>query len=119
MRQYLKNWKAMSEFMEEMNAEDLRALTEEKAAEQFNGMDCDPAWYWTPDERIISSGLIEQQRLFSKLHKRASTPPPSSPSVIPSLSRDNLPPSPFLSIYSVTDYCVRNKLFLAKFGTKK
>jgi len=78
MRQYLANWKAVSELMEEMNAEELRALTEAKLAEQFNGMDCDPAWYWTPDERIVSSGLIEQQRLFAKAHGYAPIIPRSA-----------------------------------------
>ena len=71
MRQYLENWKTVSELMEVMKAKELQALTEEDSAEQFNGLDCDPAWYWTPEERIVSSGLIEQQRLFAKAHGHA------------------------------------------------
>jgi hypothetical protein len=91
MRQWVENWKVVGEETDRLKTEALRALTQEEAAEQFNGMDCDPALVWTSEERRYSSGLIEQQRLFSKLHKRASTPPPSSPSVIPSLSRDQPP----------------------------
>ena len=40
-------------------------------------------------------------------------------SVIPSLSMDNSPPSPFLSFYSLTTYCVDRKKILAKFCRKK
>ena len=70
IHQYVENWKTVSAIMEAMKAEELRNLTEAQAAEQFNGMDCDPSMYWTPEERIVSSGLIEQQRLFAKAHGR-------------------------------------------------
>ena len=71
--QYLENWKVVSAIMDEMKAEELRNLTERESAEQFNGLDCDPSLYWIPEERRISSGLVEQQRIFAKGHKRAQS----------------------------------------------
>jgi hypothetical protein len=69
MRQWVENWKVVGEETERLKRVALQALTEEEGAEQFNGMDCDPALIWRPEERIASSGLVEQQRLFSKIHE--------------------------------------------------
>lgn len=69
MDQWVKNWRIVGEESERLNAEKLLTLTEEEAAEQFNGLDCDPSLVWKPEERLISSGLIEQQRLFSQAHE--------------------------------------------------
>lgn len=71
MRRYLENWKVVSAEIDRLKAIELRALTEEESAEQFNGLDCDPSLYWIPEERITSSGLVEQQRIFAKGHKHA------------------------------------------------
>lgn len=74
MRQWVENWKVVGEETDRLKTEALRAMTEEEAAVQFNGMDCDPSLVWTSEERRTSSGLIEQQRLFSKLHEYAPGP---------------------------------------------
>jgi hypothetical protein len=71
MREWLENWRVIDETVERLKIEKLRALTEVESAEQFNGMDCDPSLVWTPEERLLSSGLIEQQRLFAKAHEYA------------------------------------------------
>ena len=72
VRQSIANWKVVSEEMDKMRTERLRALTEEQAAEQFNDMDCDPALIWTPEHRRTWSGLVEQQKYFSKMHEHTS-----------------------------------------------
>ncbi len=72
VRRHIANWKVVSEYMERERAERLQALTEEQAAEQFNGVDCDSSLIWTPEHRRTSSGLIEQQKYFSKAHEHAS-----------------------------------------------
>ena len=73
MRQYLENWKVVSEEIDRLTALELQALTEEESAEQFNGLDCDSSLYWIPEERRTSSGLVEQQRIFAKGHKHAQS----------------------------------------------
>jgi hypothetical protein len=71
VRQHIANWKVVSEFLDQERTERLRALTETQAAEQFNGMDCDPSLIWTPEHRRSWSGLVEQQKYFSKAHEHA------------------------------------------------
>jgi hypothetical protein len=70
VRQHIANWKVVSEYMDQERTERLQAMTEEESARRFNEMDCDPSLIWTPEHRRTSSGLVEQQRLFAKLHKR-------------------------------------------------
>ncbi len=72
VRQWVEKWKVVSEEMDRLKTEELRALTEEEAARQFNCMDLPEALLWTPEERVNSSGLVEQQRIFSKAHGDAS-----------------------------------------------
>jgi len=74
MRQWVENWQVVTEESERLKTQALRALTEEEAARQFNDLDCDPALLWRSPERVLSSGLIEQQRLFSQLHERPPGP---------------------------------------------
>ena len=69
---WLENWKVVTEESERLKAIALRALTEEEAARQFNELDCDPSLLWKPEQRRISSGLVEQQRLFSEAHEPTS-----------------------------------------------
>lgn len=71
MRQYLESWKVVSAEIDRLRIIDLQALSEEELAEQFNGLDCDLSLYWIPEERRLSSGLVEQQRIFAKGHKHA------------------------------------------------
>ncbi len=70
MREYLENWKVVSKEIDRLKTIELQALTEEESAEQFNGLDCDSSLYWIPEESRTSSGLVEQQRIFAKGHKR-------------------------------------------------
>ncbi len=72
VRQYIANWKVVSEHMDKERTERRRAMTEKQAAEEFNGMDCDPSLIWTPEHRRTWSGLIDQQKYFSKAHEHAS-----------------------------------------------
>jgi hypothetical protein len=70
-RDWLANWKVAAVELEKLKAETLKALTEEESARQFNDLDCDPALLWISPERLLSSGLVEQQRLFSKAHEHS------------------------------------------------
>jgi hypothetical protein len=72
MKAWVENWRVVSEEMEREKAVALRALTQKQSAEIFNGMDCDPATVWTSEERKLSSGLVEQQRLFAFVLKNES-----------------------------------------------
>jgi hypothetical protein len=56
IRAYLANWKVVTEESERLRAAALRALTEERAAEQFNELDCDPSLVWTPPSAISPAG---------------------------------------------------------------
>ena len=52
--------------MEEIRTDTLRRLDEKESAEWFNDLDTPPEAIWRRPEQ--SGGLVEQQRLFSKLH---------------------------------------------------
>ena len=69
---WLENWRIVAEESERLKVTALKALTEESAAEQFNGLDCDTSLLWKPGHRLVSSGLVEQQRLFSEAHESTS-----------------------------------------------
>jgi len=73
MRQYLKNWEIVSAELEREKVAYLRTLTGSQSAEIFDGMDCDPSMVWKPEERIRSSGSVEQQRIFARGHKNESS----------------------------------------------
>jgi hypothetical protein len=68
IRRHIANWKVISAELEKERAERLRAMTEEESAEIFNGLDCDPSLVWIPEHRRTWSGLVEQQKYFSKAH---------------------------------------------------
>ncbi len=70
VRDYVENWRVAGEAIERLKIEKLRAMTELEAAEQFNATDCDPSLVWIPEHRARSSGLIEQQRIFAKAHRK-------------------------------------------------
>jgi hypothetical protein len=72
VRQYLANWKVVSAEMEKMKAAELQVMTEEESVARFNRLECDPSLIWIPEERRLSSGLVEQQRIFARGHKHAS-----------------------------------------------
>jgi hypothetical protein len=72
VRQHIANWKVVSEVMDKLKAAELQPLTDEQSAEWFNGLECDPSLIWIPDEKLYSSGLVEQQRIFARGHRNAS-----------------------------------------------
>lgn len=69
---WLENWKIVTEVSEQIKTTALRSLTEQEAAEQFNDLDCDSSLLWKQETRVVSSGLVEQQRLFSTAYEHAS-----------------------------------------------
>jgi hypothetical protein len=72
VRQYIANWKVVSAELDKMKAAELQPLTDEESADWFNRLECDPALMWIPDEKLYSSGLIEQQRIFARSRRHAS-----------------------------------------------
>ena len=72
VRQHIANWKVVSEVLDKERTERLQEMSEEESAEIFNGMDCDSSLLWIPEERKLSSGLVEQQRIFAKAYEHAS-----------------------------------------------
>jgi hypothetical protein len=71
IRDWVATWKVAAVELEKLKAQSLRGLTEEQSARQFNDLDCDPALVWISPERLLSSGLVEQQRIFAKAHESA------------------------------------------------
>lgn len=66
-RAYVKNWQRTGELLDRIKWEELRAMTEEDAARIFENLGMHPRDGWMPEERVVSSGLVEQQRLFRGL----------------------------------------------------
>jgi hypothetical protein len=54
--------------MEEIRIDTLRHLDEQESAKWFNDLDTSPENVWRRPEQCEGRGLVEQQRLFSKLH---------------------------------------------------
>lgn len=54
--------------MEEIRIDTLRHLDEQESAKWFNDLDTSPEKVWRRPEQCEGRGLVEQQRLFSKLH---------------------------------------------------
>ncbi len=69
MQEWVENWRVVADETERLKTAALRALTEDESAAQFNELEVDPALLWQPEERRVSSGLIDQQRLFAQAHE--------------------------------------------------
>lgn len=54
--------------MEEIRTDTLRHLDEQESAKWFNDLDTPAEAFWRRPEHGDGRGLVEQQRLFSKLH---------------------------------------------------
>ena len=63
----VRAWGRAGRAMEELRIQELRDMSEEDSVRLFNALDCPPPTEWTK-----SSGLVEQQRLFSKLTHSAA-----------------------------------------------
>ena len=72
-RRWVAAWKRAGPALEHVRIEELRALTEEQAARLFDSLDFHPDDVWVQDERILSLGLIEQQRLFMTSHEHPAS----------------------------------------------
>lgn len=66
MRRFVEGWKEAGAFLDQEKWDRLRAMTEEDAAREFETLRMHPRDGWMPPERMESSGLIEQQRIFSR-----------------------------------------------------
>jgi hypothetical protein len=74
MKRWVDQWKYVTgPELERIKKEELRAMTEEDAfdvARRLSSYESESIWI--EPSRFDSAGLIEQQRLFSKLHPRTS-----------------------------------------------
>jgi uncharacterized protein YcbX len=66
-RAWMNQWRAAAVALRQMKREELRAMTDEDAVAAFNALDMPPELVWRCPERIDSSGLVEQQRIFQKI----------------------------------------------------
>ena len=67
-QRWVATWKDASRVMEEIRTDTLRHLNEQESAKWFNDLDTPPEVIWRRLEQSEGWGLVEQQRLFSKLH---------------------------------------------------
>jgi hypothetical protein len=66
-RQWMEQWRSASVALREVKKSELRALTEQEALQQFNALDLPAEAVYISPNRSHGQGLVEQQRLFSKL----------------------------------------------------
>ena len=66
-RRWMQQWRAAAVALRKVKREELRAMKDEDAVAAFNALDMPPELVWRSPERIRSSGLVEQQRLFQKM----------------------------------------------------
>lgn len=67
-QRWVDTWKDAGRVMEEIRIDTLRHLDEQESAEWFNDLDTASDTIWRRPEQCEGRGLVEQQRLFSKLH---------------------------------------------------
>jgi hypothetical protein len=73
MRVWVNHWKWLGPELERIKREELRAMTEEEAAQRaITVMNSRPRAARERARRDTSSGLVEQQRIFSKAHAARS-----------------------------------------------
>ncbi|MDQ6622372.1 MAG: hypothetical protein M3Y86_02655 [Verrucomicrobiota bacterium] len=67
MRAWVENWKRIGPELEKAKRRELRSLTEAEGTQRaLRVMEARVEPRWRDRERRVSSGLIEQQRLFMK-----------------------------------------------------
>lgn len=65
--QYIRNWKAVGEELDQVKAAELRAMTEEESAERIhNVLLMTDEWFTVHQPASRECGLVEQQRIFKK-----------------------------------------------------
>lgn len=67
MRYLVKTWERAGVELDRIKWEELRAMTEDDAARAFELLSMHPRDGWMRPERLESSGLVEQQRIFHRL----------------------------------------------------
>jgi hypothetical protein len=67
-RLMVETWKKAGPELQKIRDQELRAITEEDAARIFDSLEMPVGSLYRSEERRRSLGLIEQQRLFKKLH---------------------------------------------------
>ena len=65
-RAWVAAWREHADALDQIRAEELRALTEEESGRVFADMAADTDTLWLSPERADAAGLIEQQRLFMR-----------------------------------------------------
>ena len=68
-REWVAIWRETAVALEQIKTEELRALTQEEAGQEFAKMTADTDTFWISPERAAAEGLIEQQRLFMLSHE--------------------------------------------------
>jgi hypothetical protein len=66
VRQWIRNWEAAAPVLEELRAEQIRNSDTATAIEQLSDAFESARLHWTPP---VTSGLVEQQRLFARLRR--------------------------------------------------
>ena len=64
IKRWVETWKFAGPELERIKKEELRAMTDREAAADAEMILSVPVDDWTPESRKVSSGLVEQQRLF-------------------------------------------------------
>jgi hypothetical protein len=69
VRERVRQWRTANAEMDRMRTEDLRAMSERESARIFDMLDPgDLSEVWRRPERLESSGMVEQQRIFMRGH---------------------------------------------------
>jgi len=68
-RRQIAIWQETAVELDRLKWQELRELTEAKAAEYFISLDTGDVEVWRSPERQDGSGLVEQQRWFMKAHE--------------------------------------------------
>ena len=64
IKRWVETWKFAGPELERIKKEELRAMTDREAAADAEMILSVAVDDWTPESRKVSSGLVEQQRLF-------------------------------------------------------
>ena len=67
-RLFVETWKKAGPALEELRKQELRTMSERDSARAFDSLEIPVGSAYRSEERRLSLGFIEQQRLFKKLH---------------------------------------------------
>ena len=71
LRKFVEHWKQLGPILDQINADELRAMDQQEAIRQIMPM-CD--WAIEHSEPRTTSGLVEQQRYFAKMREKLQKP---------------------------------------------